>query len=264
MMPEIVALILVVLYAFAGLAVLFLGGRLIRYDLARSYTETSNSPPKPSRLVEDLRPVKNLVVEFFAHSRYFSRLLNILARKQKPRRTRRNGGVSVTQIAWPAAVIMAVTGLVRFHRRGLVLTDIGREVQQRIRRSSTSNSANGESLNGRQREQVLRVPSLEASKMSKAIEATQRTDEVPSDVITINSRTQLLDLDTNERMEFTLVLPRDADIESGKISVRAPLGAVMLGHRVGDEFVWTIPYGRRRLKVLAVHFQPEAVLALAA
>jgi len=89
-------------------------------------------------------------------------------------------------------------------------------------------------------------------------------DEVPSDVITMTSRAELLDLDSKERMEFTLVLPSDANIENGKISVGAPLGAAMLGHRVGDEFEWIVPYGLRRLKVVAVHFQPEAALALAA
>ena len=86
-------------------------------------------------------------------------------------------------------------------------------------------------------------------------------DEVPADVITMNSRAQLLDLDTNERMEFTLVFPNEADVEEGKISVLAPLGTAMLGYRVGNEFEWVVPYGRRRLKVIAVRFQPEAALA---
>lgn len=90
------------------------------------------------------------------------------------------------------------------------------------------------------------------------------SDEIPADVITMNSRAELLDLDTGERMEFTLVYPRDANIEAGKISVLAPLGAAMLGYRVGDEFEWIVPYGLRRLKVIAVHFQPEAALAFAA
>jgi regulator of nucleoside diphosphate kinase len=85
-------------------------------------------------------------------------------------------------------------------------------------------------------------------------------DQVPSDVITMNSRAELLDLDTNERMEFTLVFPSEADVEEGKISVLAPLGTAMLGYRVGNEFEWVVPYGRRRLKVAAVCFQPEAAL----
>lgn len=85
-------------------------------------------------------------------------------------------------------------------------------------------------------------------------------DKVPPDVITMNSRAQLLDLDTNERMEFTLVFPADADIEEGRISILAPLGTAMLGYRVGDEFEWVVPYGYRRLRVMRIEFQPEATL----
>jgi regulator of nucleoside diphosphate kinase len=85
-------------------------------------------------------------------------------------------------------------------------------------------------------------------------------NEVPADVITMNSRAELLDLDTNERMEFTLVFPAEADIEEGKISILAPLGTAMLGYRVGDEFEWAVPYGYRRLRVTRIEFQPEATL----
>ena len=85
-------------------------------------------------------------------------------------------------------------------------------------------------------------------------------NEVPPDVITMNSRAELLDLDTNERMEFTLVYPAQADIEEGKISILAPLGTAMLGYRVGDEFEWAVPYGYRRLRVTRIEFQPEASL----
>ena len=89
-------------------------------------------------------------------------------------------------------------------------------------------------------------------------------EAIPADVITMNSRAELVDLDTGERMEFTLVFPIEANIAEGKISVLAPLGTAMLGYRVGDEFEWTVPYGLRRLKVTSVHFQPEAALAAAA
>ena len=68
-------------------------------------------------------------------------------------------------------------------------------------------------------------------------------EEAPPDVITINTRAEFLDLETGERMEFTVVLPADANINDGKISVLAPLGTAMLGYRVGDEFVWHVPHG---------------------
>lgn len=80
----------------------------------------------------------------------------------------------------------------------------------------------------------------------------------------MKSRAELLDLDTGESMEFTLVFPSEANIDDGKISVLAPLGTAMLGYGVGDEFEWTVPYGLRRLKVTHVHFQPATALATTA
>jgi regulator of nucleoside diphosphate kinase len=84
------------------------------------------------------------------------------------------------------------------------------------------------------------------------------SDNVPPDIITLNSRVELLDLESGERLDLTLVLPSDARMTDGKVSVLATLGTAMLGCRVGDEFEWAIPYGWRRLKVMKVHFQPEA------
>ena len=88
--------------------------------------------------------------------------------------------------------------------------------------------------------------------------------QIPFDVITMNSQVLLHDLDTGERLVFTLVLPSAADIDEKKISVLAPLGTAMLGYRVGDEFKWRVPSGFRRLKVTRIYFQPEATLKKAA
>lgn len=88
-------------------------------------------------------------------------------------------------------------------------------------------------------------------------------DAVPPDAITMNSRAELLDVDTGERMEFTVVFPDEANLDECKISILAPVGTGMLGYRVGDTFQRRAPHGIRRLKVTAVNFQPEAALARA-
>lgn len=82
--------------------------------------------------------------------------------------------------------------------------------------------------------------------------------DVPADVITMNSRAEMLDLDSGETGSFTLVFPPEANIEEGKISVLAPIGAGMLGYRVNDEFEWNVPGGLRRMRVARIHYQPEA------
>lgn len=86
------------------------------------------------------------------------------------------------------------------------------------------------------------------------------SEEVPGDVITLNSRAELLDLDTGERMEFTLVLPADANVDEERISVFAPLGTAMLGYGVNDKFEWLVPHGLRRFQVTNVS-QTDALLS---
>jgi regulator of nucleoside diphosphate kinase len=82
--------------------------------------------------------------------------------------------------------------------------------------------------------------------------------EVPTDVITMNSQADLVDLDTGEKVTFTVVFPRNANVDEGRISILAPLGAAMLGYRAGDEFEWKVPYGTRQFKVTKILYQPEA------
>lgn len=82
--------------------------------------------------------------------------------------------------------------------------------------------------------------------------------DVPADVVTMNSKVRLRDLDTQEEMTVTLVFPGDADIAQSKVSVLAPIGTAMLGYRLGDTFTWNVPDGERRLQVESVLYQPEA------
>ena len=77
-------------------------------------------------------------------------------------------------------------------------------------------------------------------------------DQIPADVITMRSRVRLVDL------EYTLVYPSEADFSAGKISIVAPVGAAMIGYREGDEIEWDVPGGRRRFRVDAILYQPEA------
>jgi regulator of nucleoside diphosphate kinase len=74
----------------------------------------------------------------------------------------------------------------------------------------------------------------------------------------MNSRAEMRDFETGETVAFTLVFPSEANIDEEKISVLAPIGAGMLGYRVGDEFEWKVPDGLRRMKVTNVEYQPEA------
>ncbi|MBK7663185.1 MAG: nucleoside diphosphate kinase regulator [Sterolibacteriaceae bacterium] len=82
--------------------------------------------------------------------------------------------------------------------------------------------------------------------------------KMPPDVVTMNSKAVLRDLDTSKEMVYRLVFPKDADIDSGAISVLAPVGTAILGYREGDVIEWPVPSGKRRIKVEKILYQPEA------
>lgn len=80
--------------------------------------------------------------------------------------------------------------------------------------------------------------------------------ELLPDVIALNTRAALIDIETGEQMELTLVVPEEADLRQGKISILAPIGAAMLGFRKGDQFEWETPDGKRLLRIEKIIAQP--------
>jgi len=85
-----------------------------------------------------------------------------------------------------------------------------------------------------------------------------KPEEVPPNVVTMNSRVLLRDLSTSEEMTCTLVFPRNADIDSGAISVLAPVGTAILGYTEGSVVEWKVPSGKKRLSIEKILYQPEA------
>ncbi|MFW6113514.1 MAG: nucleoside diphosphate kinase regulator [Actinomycetota bacterium] len=82
--------------------------------------------------------------------------------------------------------------------------------------------------------------------------------DIPSEVITMNSRVRLKDLATEDEIVLSLAFPQDADIDEGRISVLAPIGTGMIGCKVGDVIEWDVPAGVRKLEIIEILYQPEA------
>jgi regulator of nucleoside diphosphate kinase len=83
--------------------------------------------------------------------------------------------------------------------------------------------------------------------------------QVPADVVTMNSTVDCIDESSGERHCLTLVYPNDADVEKHRISVLAPVGSALLGLSIGQSIDWQAPGGRTlRLRVTGIEYQPEA------
>jgi len=85
-----------------------------------------------------------------------------------------------------------------------------------------------------------------------------RAEDIPSNIITMNTQFALEDLDSGDETIYSLVYPEYADFLENRISIIAPIGTAMLGYREGDEIQWNIPTGIARLKIKRVMYQPEA------
>lgn len=84
-------------------------------------------------------------------------------------------------------------------------------------------------------------------------------EQIPHDVVTMNSRIRFRDLSTGEERVRTLVFPAAMNDSSTQLSVLAPVGAALLGLKVGSTIHWTLPNGTvTHLEVLELIYQPEA------
>lgn len=86
--------------------------------------------------------------------------------------------------------------------------------------------------------------------------AVVHDEELPGDVVSMNSTVKFQDLEGGKETVVTLVYPQDSDIENNKISILTPVGSALIGLRVGQVIDWPFPHGKKKqLKVIAVMSQ---------
>ena len=66
---------------------------------------------------------------------------------------------------------------------------------------------------------------------------------------------KVVDIDTDEEKEFTLLGPDEADFANGSISISSPVGRALLGHEEGEEITIDIPKGRVTYEILSIEFR---------
>ena len=78
------------------------------------------------------------------------------------------------------------------------------------------------------------------------------TDRLPKDVVCLLSTVEFTNLSTNARMRFQIVSPHEMDLEAGKISLKSPIGAALMGRKVGDIAQAVVPSGTLQLKIESI------------
>jgi transcription elongation factor GreA len=63
---------------------------------------------------------------------------------------------------------------------------------------------------------------------------------------------RIKNLKNNAEVKYQLVAEEEANLASGKISVKSPIGKGLLGKKVGDLAVMNVPAGEMKFEILEI------------
>ncbi len=95
---------------------------------------------------------------------------------------------------------------------------------------------------------------MKISKLEDLVANARLADKSSMDtsIISILSKAKLKNKKNNAVVEYMFVAEEEADLKTGKISVKSPIGKGLLGKKVGDIAVIDIPAGKIELEVLEI------------
>ncbi|QEC51221.1 GreA/GreB family elongation factor [Anseongella ginsenosidimutans] len=104
------------------------------------------------------------------------------------------------------------------------------------------------------------VPTMAITKLGEELKKAVKvpSKKVTTNVVTMNSRVSIEDMETKREFELTIVYPANANIAEKRVSVLAPIGTALLGYTEGSIVEWEMPNGMKRLLIKKILYQPEA------
>ena len=90
--------------------------------------------------------------------------------------------------------------------------------------------------------------------LQKVLEHSRVIDPnaLPKDRVCLLSTVEFTNLSTNIRMKFEIVSPHEMNLEAGKISLKSPIGAALMGKKVGETTEARTPSGILRLRIESI------------
>ena len=76
--------------------------------------------------------------------------------------------------------------------------------------------------------------------------------ELDTSKVLVLSTVEVKNKANGAQMKYTLVAQSEADLKSGKISVDSPIGKGLLGKKVGDVAIITVPNGSIELEIVSI------------
>ena len=81
------------------------------------------------------------------------------------------------------------------------------------------------------------------------------TPDGSSETVIFGSTVRIVDLQSGEEKQYTLVGQEEADIKKGLISVQSPIGRALIGHKVGETVEVHRPAGQVEYEIQQISFE---------
>ena len=111
---------------------------------------------------------------------------------------------------------------------------------------------------------VRRQPTFDRRNINEIISELEKavlvnTNNLPGDVVGLNSKVRIKSEDKSEEIEFVIVTPDRANDKEKKISIMAPMGTALIGFRQGQKVKWRVPGGNKSFTILEVSNDYELI-----
>jgi transcription elongation factor GreB len=114
-------------------------------------------------------------------------------------------------------------------------------------------SENGDYIYGRKRLREIDRRLTYLSKVMKQARIIDPAAQMERDVVHFGATVELAD-EAGAQRKMTLVGEDEADATASKINWRAPIARALIGARVGDERIVSLPAGEKGYEVVAIHY----------
>jgi len=133
--------------------------------------------------------------------------------------------------------------------RGTKRKEVAERIKQALSFGDISENSEYDEAKNEQAQVEGRIVQLETMlKNARLIDE----DDVQTDVVSLGAKVKLFDLEFEEEVEYLIVGSTEANPLKSKISNESPVGAALIGHKVGDIVEVQVPDGAIKFKILEI------------
>lgn len=132
--------------------------------------------------------------------------------------------------------------------------EVAQKIKEAREQGDLSENAEYDAAKDEQKDIEARIEELEA--ILKNVEVIY-TDEVDKDTVNVGCNVTVKEVGNGNVQEFKLVGSTETDVLNNKISNESPVGAALIGSKIGDVVTVEAPNGSFQLEILEITLDEE-------